>query len=577
MYTRVGKVKKNKNRAVANSVTQKRSNIEPIFQLINNRLEVVPPPKKQEVANQQKFVLQKENRIGLSGSIKSRGSDSVMQMNRNMKPSLPNVTLCGVLQFIRGTVTKTTDKITIGKTQLMEGDTIEYNIIGKSAIFSRIEITKHNGVKLDKSITIEGPSAKRFLDSLLPTESEDNPGDQLPSDEEVKEVVSKVCEQSHQQAIEAVKSEVETKKKVTEPSIDKEVKKEQEKVEIDHPMDVGTNQLIINYVWIGDAKIDEVAKFNIFSWKALGHIVNIYVQRLDGVKATADNLGLEENDVNVIDLSNFLDKEKDLSVKGSTKEKMGDARDILIKWIESAKETVTSKEAIKTNHRFNMVDMTKSYIGATQRGIVLDLKVGPSEHLEDYMECFRTKFISYSRGGKACAGVENQSMGTMQENDELRQIYANKFCNALKAKWELIGGSKENWTENPNENFFGTLTSIHGTAFGTGKGMLGMKGMDVATKVPPGKEGQDLSVSEPGALGQGPFRVFKAAGDQTWEEHTKSITRSRVVKLLAQDVVKKYLIEEKVQNIEMRKKAELAANDIPDNMYVKEDDGDAII
>jgi hypothetical protein len=180
-----------------------------------------------------------------------------------------------------------------------------------------------------------------------------------------------------------------------------------------------------------------------------------------------------------------------------------------------------------------MVDLTKSYLGGTQRGIVLDMKVGPSVHLQDYADSFNRKLISYTRGRNTAGGLpENQSMGTMQDSDELRKEYAERFNAKVKS---LAGAS-------PNKAWFDALTGAHGRSYEQTR-----KWLDVATKTPSGGEADvakrakledkatsTYEVGEPGGTSWGPFRVLKAAGDQTNKGGAKS--NPNTVPNLAEDV-----------------------------------------
>jgi hypothetical protein len=270
------------------------------------------------------------------------------------------------------------------------------------------------------------------------------------------------------------------------------------------PADDNAGGIIINYVWLGNRPLGPLEKFNIYSWRALGHQVNIYTLRFDGAAANYDTLGIADEDAAVIDLHSLLEVDALEGQADHPKAKLGDARALLTAWIAA----IPPDKAPTGEHIFNMVDLTKSYIGGTKRGIVLDMKVGPSQHLPAYIQSFNDRFISYSRGGKAGAGVENQSMGTMQESNVLRNTYADRINR------RIVTGFKQ-FLERPNEKWFDLLTSFHGQAF-----LMGYKTdkkLDVATQTPEGgniPRGQ-FEVSEPGDPGHGPFRVFKAANDQS--------------------------------------------------------------
>lgn len=401
-------------------------------------------------------------------------------------------------------------------------------------------------------------------------EPQSSPALQVDSLASAMEMVSEV---SHQKALEAVQSEMPPEKPMAIPERRPALHEEKKEAIEDGPREGAGKPVIVNYIWIGDAQIDAVGKFNVYAWRSLGHVVNIYNQRLDGTKPSAAGLGLEAGDANVIDLADHLKGDLDMQEEeGSLGSKMRGAHEVLTGWIGHAERQTARREKLTVEHRFNMVDMAKSYIGATQRGIVLDLKVGPSAHLEKFGESFATKFISYGRGGKSSAEVENQSMGTMQQLDHLRHIYADRFQMALADNWKM-GFPKEQWIARPEERFFGTLTSIHGRAFmpTAKKGQFGPLGMNVSSAVPEGELAGNLKVSEPSSAGQGPFRVMKSAQDQTWQlsgvGSSKSATRPGEVRALAEEVVARELAGPRLKDEGMKLKADAAARAIPHDMY----------
>lgn len=276
--------------------------------------------------------------------------------------------------------------------------------------------------------------------------------------------------------------------------------------------------LIINNVWLGSNPLGPLEKFNLYSWRALGHSVNIYTYPFgsDPPRTEAD-LGLDAGDATIIHLGKLLEGDDSASV-GSAKALLGDARSILKRWLKA----IPAQRKPSIEHIYNMVDLTKSYIGGTQRGIVLDMKVGPSVHLQDYMDSFTHKLISYTRGRNTAGGLpENQSIGTMQETDDLRKLYAEKFNSKVKALAN----------ESHDKPWFNELTGYHSRSYDQTR-----KWLDVATKSPSGTEatGTAYEVSEPGARSRGPFRVFKHAGDQSNRAGQKP--SPSIVRNLAQDV-----------------------------------------
>ena len=287
----------------------------------------------------------------------------------------------------------------------------------------------------------------------------------------------------------------------------------------------GAKQMIINYVMLGDNELKPQEKFNIYSWRSLGHIVNIYTHPFLKPPQTLATLGLEKGDANIIPLATLLGADDKVNKENSPQVALTDARALLKSWIAAIpKDKKPSKD-----HIYNMVDLTKSYIGGSQRGIVLDLKVGPSLHLQDYEDTMYTHRISYSRGTNTAANKpENQSMGTMQESDDLRLQYAETFNKEIK-------DLKERNDKEPNHDgsWFNAITGKHGTAHQS-KG----KFIDTATQLPDGNlkdKSKDYDVSEPGGWGHGPFRVFKKPGDQS--NKAGGGTTDREIYMLMKDVL----------------------------------------
>lgn len=320
------------------------------------------------------------------------------------------------------------------------------------------------------------------------------------------------------QATQAASSEAVRAKDVSKP------KPPGKQAKMHIPVSKGGRQLSINYVWLGSNPLGALEKFNIYSWRTLGHKVNIYTHPFAGASEhTEVTLGLEMGDARVISLSNILAADDTEVGADNPKVHLGDARSILQRWLEA----IPKEERPLIEHIFNMVDLTKSYLGGTQRGIVLDMKVGPSIHLQDYAASFDSKLVSYTRGGNTSGELpENQCIGTMQETEDLRKCYAQRFNNKVRGLAE----------ESPEEAWFNQITGYHGRSYKQIKTWL-----DVATKIPSGKAAttNEFSVSEPGIPGHGPFRVFKRASDQTNKNAGK--TKPAEVKSLANDVLEKEL------------------------------------
>ena len=272
--------------------------------------------------------------------------------------------------------------------------------------------------------------------------------------------------------------------------------------------------LMINHVWFGNNAMGPLEKFNIYSWRALGHSVTIYACRWDNT-SPVDTVGVKEKNVTVVNLRTLLngDDESKAAILTNT-------RALLKAWLEAAGGAAPQGDGI-----YNLVDVTKSYIGGTQRGIVLDLKVGPSSHLSAYEAAFSTKFISYTRGGNTAGDMpENQCIGTMEQGNTLRGKYATSFEKGITANLD----GNDGLLAKPTAKWFDQITGYHGRA-----AFLACKYLDVATKAPDGKAvGNQYEVQEIGPKSHGPFRIFKRASDQSNKSGLK--TKPKEVKELAQ-------------------------------------------
>lgn len=313
-------------------------------------------------------------------------------------------------------------------------------------------------------------------------------------------------------------------------------------------------QMIINYVWIGDGELGELEKFNIYSWLALGHKVNIFFYHFKlETPNDISGLGLDVNGKNLelINMREVLDKdsvhdmeeeERDTDFRNHAPEKlMTDTRNLMKDWFTVSPEEVP--KASKRDHIYNLVDLTKSYIGATRRGIVLDMKVGPSPHLQDYAPAFQEKFVSATRGGNTFGPPENFMMGTMQEGQDLRQKYAHRFNRNAS---QLDKDTDSLLKEKKVGKHFNSITSYHGRA------TLGTKNwLNVAEEAPDGTKidrkgrlNDDYAVEEPGAIGHGPFRVFKDPSDQTNKSNSIKTDPAYVKELAGKSLKEMPAIEE---------------------------------
>lgn len=298
--------------------------------------------------------------------------------------------------------------------------------------------------------------------------------------------------------------------------------------------DTTPGNLIINYVWLGCGALGALEKFNIYCWRAKGHSVGIYTHHFTSGKShTFETLGLAEGDAEVHVMPTVLSGDDEASGSDNPVAAMANSRAILKDWM--AKAVVKGKDAVTMDNIYNMADLTKSYVGATRRGIVIDFKVGPSPHVAAYEAkgCFTDKFVSYSRGGKTTTGgVENQCIGTMQEANTLRLKYAKEFDK--KFVNNILGSTIDGWKGQFNTKSCDKLTAYHGKAFTAAK-----PNIDVTKEAPSTSQIlRTFAVSEivHSEWSYGPFRVFKRATEQSNSTGSGPGTSKRQVKRLATDV-----------------------------------------
>jgi hypothetical protein len=295
----------------------------------------------------------------------------------------------------------------------------------------------------------------------------------------------------------------------------------------------------INYVWFG-GDLGPLDKFNIYSWKALGHDVTVYASKWD---TTAHNAGsLKLKDVDVEDLYTHITKDKNAHLPKT--------RELLLAWLEAAKKDPPKKVGTDIPpHVFNVGDLSKTYIAASQAGIVLDLKVGPSPHVAAYLDCLDAKFVSYTRGAQTAERPENQCAGTVKAN-ALRDAYAKGFELAATAK-QKDSDPYEGYKSAPTGSHFDKITGWHG------KGSAAAKFVDTALKGPDGQLPKPDAKSKlspyvvreiAGENGHGPFRVFKRAKDQTNKPSSVPTTKKDQWELadwVLKNELKKATVEEK--------------------------------
>ncbi|MFY2558187.1 hypothetical protein ACN469_11185 [Corallococcus terminator] len=257
-----------------------------------------------------------------------------------------------------------------------------------------------------------------------------------------------------------------------------------------------TEQKKINCVWIGNGLISCQSAFNILSWISCGWTVTIYKHPAPQVNADVSAIfhqdahsalkspKVTEETLSVVSLTDVLDPATTV---------MPITRALLRRWIGDMGVGYTS---------YAIGDLTKSFIAGTRAGIVLDLKIGPSQWVHEYpSKPFTETFISFSRAG--AFGVENQCLGSL--NLDVSNEYGQIF--------DLSASGLESATFDKQTNaeaVFGSITGKHQLAFNKMK----PKCTDVKTK--------DASKWEFFEIGRdknsGPFRVYQKPGYFNWKQ-----------------------------------------------------------
>lgn len=275
--------------------------------------------------------------------------------------------------------------------------------------------------------------------------------------------------------------------------------------------------LQINFIWLGTGKLRPLDLFNVYSWRALGHNVTIYAYHFNG-SHDLESLGLIEGAATVVDLPQLIEYNSKLAndedfedagyldiMKNTVK-----TRFVMSAWYRAAKQRTNCT----IDHIYNMADITKSYIAGTRIGIVLDLKIGPSEHVQrcEQAGLFRDYFISFKRGSSTFGDLpENQCMGTMEDTDDLRGVYIKRFDAALSS----LNGHIERAQKHDMKQF-DNLTGFHGKGW-TEVRTKKKKALDVTDKTKMSNLGfTNMDVKEiADEMSYGPFRIFKLKADQT--------------------------------------------------------------
>ncbi|MDP1666314.1 MAG: hypothetical protein Q8L79_14475 [Methylobacter sp.] len=312
--------------------------------------------------------------------------------------------------------------------------------------------------------------------------------------------------------------------------------------------------LTINFVWIGCGELGLLEKFMIYSWRACGCQVNLFTH-YPSVDKKHDNtsLGLPLDICAIHDLPTIMVEDNDKPLGKKT-------RDVLAAWYTGVMPAWKDGGRVQT---FNMVDLSKSYIGMHRVGVVFDMKVGPSPHIKKYVEAkvFENNFVSYNR----CNAAENQCMGSMMAilEGNARWKYGLGFEDGLFTSGPQHGGlNPGSMSLSVGSEWFPVATDAHKKALGkkglfTTGSMKGLRGewYDI------GRDGKNRHIKE-GILGAtfegidgeyyGPIRIFKNEWDQTNKSSNPNPTTDQQRKLECERALK-YLVPE-AENHEMLSK-----------------------
>lgn len=304
----------------------------------------------------------------------------------------------------------------------------------------------------------------------------------------------------------------------------------------------------INYVWMGKGPLGPLERFNIYSWRCLGYNVAIYTFHFtrneaftfsslglslgERVRRTGDGYDhltvLHDAGLFLYDMPTLLqeDEYEDDGSGNDPRRLCRDMRRLLGTLYDVAQHPFNGVDAMgldpdpRRDQIFNLVDLTKSYLGATRRGLTMDFKVGPSPHLAAYEPSFDTKFISFKRGNLVVGNApENQCLGTHQAANTIRCKYATHF-NKWVTGWSenprvSIPAAAKDILEKPRGKHYDKITLTHAkffTSFQSKKDCLNVtEQAPDGTAIGGGYRFRGIADEE----GKGPFRVFKKATDQT--------------------------------------------------------------
>lgn len=284
-------------------------------------------------------------------------------------------------------------------------------------------------------------------------------------------------------------------------------------------------KLTVQFVWIGQGKLRWLEFFVVYAWRMWGCNVRIFTHYPgEDTVHSAETLGLPDGIAEVLDLPTWMTGND--AVPDKTAE-------VLTSWYERRVPAWNNGGQAFT---YNMVDLTKSSIAGTEVGLVMDMKIGPTAHLKTYFDA--GAFHDYFNGYKRAGTIENQCMGSMAGDHELRHTYMGGFDKALFA---TNGVSKLEMIEKPTAEWFGKATAAHTRAMGSKSPYSlkeGLKGnwLDLSEngKAKHGELLGILGATFEGIEGResfGPLRNFKREDDQTNKASGQATTDEERLKM----------------------------------------------
>lgn len=293
--------------------------------------------------------------------------------------------------------------------------------------------------------------------------------------------------------------------------------------------------VIINHVFVGPGPVKPADLFNILTWAALGHTVNVYVAH-PGKLLTAEqhsyaslfNVSHDYKTGAVLSYESghffakyklvgdqyrgIADRVKLISLPHVVTHHAdfvpAELRDLTMGWKTGILKFLNAMGDWwpNTEKVFTLVDATKFYLSATKQGLTCDMKVAPTRYFSKCEGELDTKFISFQRGNAGATGFENQLSGSMCPLPGAARI---KYAKSGSSYGDGFGGK----TVETAARAYEQITAQHGVAMQV---LVPLNlGID-STKM----KGMPIAVTDPQSGWTGPVRVFKHPKDQTWKGQT---------------------------------------------------------